>query len=246
MKMFAISDLHLSFSVPADPENWDAVVDHKPMDVCSPVWKQHYKKIYYNWHKTVSNEDIVFVPGDISWAMKIEETVHDMHFLSMLPGMIIAIPGNHDYWWHSISKVRKVIPPNMQVIQNDHIMLDNIAICGTRGWVCPNNGGRFDQHDEKIYKREIVRLENSLSSVKQPVDEIIVMMHYMPTNEKHEQSGFIDILKKYNVNTVIYGHLHARAQKCCLPKVSWGINFHLVSADYLNFTPVLIREMTGN
>ena len=240
--MFAISDLHLSFSTPVDPENWDAVVDHKPMDVCDPIWKQHYKKIYYNWHQLITDQDIIFMPGDISWAMHIAETVHDMQYLKMLPGKIMAIPGNHDYWWHSISKVRKIIPPNMQVIQNDHIIIGNIAVCGTRGWICPNNGGKFDQHDQKIYKREILRLENSLSSVKEPVDEIIVMLHYMPTNHQHEVSGFIDILKQYPVSTVIYGHLHAQAQKYRLPEIAWDIKFHLVSADYLNFRPVLIRE----
>nr|WP_207754935.1 metallophosphoesterase [Desulforadius tongensis] len=240
--MFAISDVHLSFSKPVDPSNWESVVEHKPMDVCAPEWKQHYKKIYYNWCDIVGRQDIVLMPGDISWATRLDEAGYDMQFLGFLPGRIIAVQGNHDYWWQSLSKVRKKIPPNMQVIQNDHIIVDNIAICGTRGWVCPNNGGGFSEHDEKIYKREVIRLENSLSSVKQPVDEIIVMMHYMPTNEKHERSSFIDVLEKYNVSTVIYGHLHSRAQRYRLPDTAWGINFHLVSADYVQFAPVLIRD----
>ncbi|MEG6615031.1 metallophosphoesterase [Peptococcaceae bacterium 1198_IL3148] len=242
MKIYAISDVHLSFLEPVDPNNWDAVVDHKPMDVCSSRWKQHYKQLYYNWHEMVKDGDVVLMPGDISWALKLEEAVHDMHYLGSLPGTIIAVQGNHDYWWQSISKVRKAMPANMQGIQNDHVMVGNIAICGTRGWVCPNNGGGFKEHDEKIYQREIIRLENSLSSVKQAVDEIIVMMHYMPTNEKHEPSGFIEVMKKYNVSTVIYGHLHSRAQRFRLPDTAWGINFHLVSADYVKFTPVLIRD----
>ncbi len=242
MKLFAISDIHLSFKNPVDPNNWDAVVDYKPMDKCSAEWKQHYKRLYYNWHDMVDKDDVVLIPGDISWATKLEETEHDLNFLGMLPGRIIAVQGNHDYWWQSLSKVRKVLPPNMQVVQNDHCLVDNIAICGTRGWVCPNNGGGFSEHDEKIYKREIIRLENSLKSVQSDVDEIIVMMHYMPTNEKHERSGFIDVLKKYNVSTVVYGHLHSRAQRFRLPDAAWGINFHLISADYVNFTPVLIRD----
>lgn len=242
MRLFAISDIHLSFSKPVDPGNWDGVEDYKPMDACSPHWKQHYKELYYNWREMVSEMDVVLMPGDISWATKLEETTHDLNFLAMLPGFIIAVPGNHDYWWQSLSKVRKIIPANMNVIQNDHIIVSNIAICGTRGWVCPNNGGGFNQHDEKIYKREIIRLENSLSSVKQQVEEIIVMMHYMPTNEKHQRSGFIDVLEKYKVSTVLYGHLHSKAQRYRLPDTAWGINFHLVSADYVQFTPVLIRD----
>ncbi|MBO8137566.1 MAG: metallophosphoesterase [Desulfotomaculum sp.] len=242
MKLFAISDIHLSFNNPVDPNDWESVVEHKPMDVCAPEWKEHYKKIYYNWHEMVGQDDVVLMPGDISWATRLEETDHDMEFLGMLPGSIIAVQGNHDYWWQSLTKVRKKIPANMQVIQNDHVIVDNIAICGTRGWVCPNNGRGFTEHDEKIYCREVIRLENSLSSVKQEVEEIIVMMHYMPTNEKHERSHFIDVLQKYNVSTVIYGHLHSRAQRFRLPDTAWGINFHLVSADYVKFTPVLIRD----
>ncbi|WP_031515944.1 metallophosphoesterase [Desulfofalx alkaliphila] len=242
MKLFAISDVHLSFDAPVDPNNWDAVTAYKPMDECSIEWKEHYKELYYNWCDMVGDEDVVLMPGDISWATKLNQTVHDMNYLGMLPGLIIAVPGNHDYWWQSLTKVRAALPANMQVIQNDHIILDNIAICGTRGWVCPNNGGGFTEHDEKIYKREIIRLENSLSSVKQPVEEIIVLMHYMPTNEKHERSGFIEVLEKYKVSTVLYGHLHSRAQRYRLPDTAWGINFHLVSADYVKFTPVLIRD----
>lgn len=242
MKIYAISDLHLSFSTPFDPNNWQLAETHKPMDVCSKDWKYHYKVIFDNWCQTVTKDDVVLVPGDISWATKLAETVHDMTYLGMLPGTIVAVQGNHDYWWQSISQVRKVIPNNMQVIQNDHVIIDDIAICGTRGWVCPNNGGGFSAHDDKIYQREIIRLENSLKSIQQPVNEIIVLMHYMPTNEKHQRSGFIDVLQEYGVSAVIYGHLHSNAQRYRLPDTAWGINFHLVSADYVKFAPVLIRN----
>ncbi|MTI80962.1 MAG: phosphohydrolase [Firmicutes bacterium] len=242
MKFFAISDVHLSFSEQVDPHNWEKVIEHKPMDQCASHWKEHYKMIYYNWHDMVNKKDTVLMPGDISWATKLHETDHDLNFLGLLPGNIVAVQGNHDYWWQSLSKVRKKVPSNMQVVQNDHVIVDNVAICGTRGWVCPNNGGGFSEHDEKIYNREVIRLENSLSSVKKPVDEIIVMMHYMPTNEKHQRSHFIDVLEKYDVSTVIYGHLHSKAQRYRLPDNAWGINFHLVSADYVQFSPVLIKD----
>ena len=243
MKLFAIGDLHLSFNTPVNAENLDKITCYKPMDVCSPLWKDHYKKIYHNWNKLVEKEDVVLVPGDISWAMKIDEVIYDMQYLGMLNGLIVAIPGNHDYWWQSISKVRRVVPPNMKAIQNDHVIINDIAICGTRGWICPGSSTKFDSHDEKIYRREVMRLENSLSSVKTSVDDIIVMMHYMPTNEKHERSGFIEVLEKYNVKTVVYGHLHANAKEYRLPETKWGINFYLVSADFVNFTPVLIQNL---
>lgn len=242
MKFFALGDLHLSFASAVNVRNWNENICYKPMDECCLIWKEHYKKIYYNWNDIVTKEDVVLVPGDISWAMKIDEVMYDMQYLSMLNGMLIAIPGNHDYWWHSISKVRRVIPENMKVIQNDHVIIENVAICGTRGWLCPGSNVKFDDHDEKVYKREVMRLENSLASVKKSVDDIIVMMHYMPTNEKHDRSGFIDVLEKYKIKTVIFGHLHANAQEYRLPESKWGIKFYLVSADFANFTPVLIRS----
>lgn len=242
MKIFAISDLHLSFNAPFDPDNWQRAETHKPMDVFSDDWKHHYKVIFDNWLHMVSKDDVVLLPGDISWATKLAETAHDMDYLGMLPGTIVAVQGNHDYWWQSISQVRKAIPDNMQVIQNDHLVLDDIAICGTRGWVCPNNGGGFNAHDEKIYQREIIRLENSLKSIKKPVNEIVVLMHYMPTNEKHQRSGFIEVMERYGVTSTIYGHLHSKAQRYRLPDNAWGINFHLVSADYVKFNPALIRN----
>jgi len=241
VSFFGISDLHLSFAKPVNPERWEEVELYKPMDIFNHEWHQHYRKIYNNWQALVEPRDIVLLPGDISWATRLEEARHDVDFLGLLPGTIVAVPGNHDYWWQSLSKVRKFIPENVLVIQNDHVMVGDTAICGTRGWVCPN-GYQFNEQDEKIYKRELIRLENSLRSIKGNPSEIIVMMHYMPTNESHERSGFIDILCNFGVSTVVYGHLHDKARHYRLPDKAWGIRFHLVSADFINFCPVVITE----
>ncbi|AEF93387.1 metallophosphoesterase [Desulfotomaculum nigrificans CO-1-SRB] len=241
MKFFAISDLHLSFTSEVVPGQWEKVELYKPMDVFNPEWHMHYRKIYENWHALVGPDDIVLLPGDISWATRLEEACHDVNFLALLPGTVYTVPGNHDYWWQGISKVRRLVPENVRPIQNDHAMVGDIAICGTRGWVCPN-GYQFTEQDEKIYKRELIRLENSLRSIKGNPSEIIVMMHFMPTNESHERSGFIDILCEFGVKTVVYGHLHDRARNYRLPDEAWGIRFHLVSADFVNFSPVLIAE----
>lgn len=240
MKLFGISDLHLSFSKPVDPSNWDKVELYKPMDIFNNEWQDHYRKIYNNWCALVQPDDIVLMPGDISWATRLEEARYDVDFLALLPGTIYAIPGNHDYWWQGISKTREFVPDNVKLLQNDHVMIGDTAICGTRGWTCPNSQ-KFSEQDEKIYRRELIRLENSLRSVKGKPNEIIVMMHFMPTNESHEQSGFIELLLEYEVTRVIYGHLHDRARNYRLPDEAWGIKFHLVSADFVNFTPVLIR-----
>lgn len=203
------------------------------------AWHNHARRIYENWHRLVKEDDLVLVPGDISWAMRLDEAGPDFDYLGLLPGRLVCVQGNHDYWWQSISRAREAVPSNVQLIQNDHVKLEGVNICGTRGWLCPN-GAYFKEEDEKIYRRELIRLENSLQSVDNGPK--IVVMHYMPTNEKHDYSGFIELFQKYEVKTVIYGHLHAKACRYRLPDQAWGINFHLTSADYLNFTPRLITS----
>ncbi|WP_459908131.1 metallophosphoesterase [Desulfotomaculum defluvii] len=241
MKFFGISDLHLSFRNPVNPQHWDEAILNKPMDIFNHEWQRHYQKVYENWCMKIKPEDIVLMPGDISWATRLEEARNDVDYLGMLPGTIYAVPGNHDYWWQGISKTRKFVPDNVKLIQNDHMVVGETVLCGTRGWTCPNSH-QFTEEDEKIYKRELIRLENSLRSIQGSPEEIIVMMHFMPTNETHERSGFIDILCEFKVNRVVYGHLHDRAKNYRLPDEAWGIKFHLVSADFLNFNPVLIAE----
>ncbi len=239
MSIFAIADLHLSFLGAFNVQNWQANREYKPMEDLDYTWHNHARRIYENWHRLVQEQDIVLVPGDISWAMRLDEARPDFDYLGALPGRLVCIQGNHDYWWQSISKAREAVPPNVELIQNDHLALDGIKICGTRGWLCPK-GTYFKPEDEKIYRRELIRLESSLQSAK--TGPRLVMMHYMPTNEKHEYSGFIELLQKYEVETVVYGHIHANACRYRLPDRAWGINFYLTSADYLNFTPRLIME----
>ncbi len=238
MNIYAISDLHLSFRSNPDPPFWTAG-EYKPMSEIDPSWSGHARRIYENWLATVRPGDLVLLPGDISWAMKLDEALPDICYLSLLPGNIVAVQGNHDYWWQAISRVRGKMPPNVRLIQNDCVFFGRLAICGSRGWLCPG-GTFFEEKDMKIYQRELIRLENSLKSAAGRADRIIAIMHFMPTNEKNEYSGFIDLFKKYGVDTVVYGHLHARACRYRLPDCCWGIRFQLASADYLDFTPVLV------
>ena len=238
MKIFAIADLHLSFTSHPDVTNWHNY-ERRPMSDLDPLWCEHARRIYENWHSLVKEPDVVLIPGDISWAMRLEEACSDLGFLGLLPGRLICIQGNHDYWWQSISRVRAAAPANVSFIQNDHVKLGDINICGTRGWTCPNSAS-FVTEDKKIYLRELMRLESSLQSAK--TGPRLVMMHYMPTNEKHEYSGFVELLQKYQVETTVYGHIHSGACRYKLPEQAWGINFHLTSADYLAFSPRLIGE----
>lgn len=238
MNIYAISDLHLSFCSNPDPPLWTAG-EYKPMSEIDRNWDGHARRIYDNWLRTVRPDDLVLLPGDISWAMRLEEALPDIYYLGLLPGNIVAVQGNHDYWWQSISRVREKMPPNVRLIQNDCVFFDGLAVCGTRGWLCPG-GAFFEEKDSKIYHRELIRLENSLKCAAGKAGRIIAMMHFMPTNEKNEYGGFIELFEKYRVDTVVYGHLHARACRYRLPEKCWGINFYLTSADYLNFNPTLI------
>jgi len=247
LKIYALGDIHLSFSQPVDPLKLGDVHTYKPMDKFGAEWRDHHVKIYNNWLNIVKEEDVVLMPGDFSWAMRLSEARFDLDFLGLLPGTIVGVPGNHDYWWQSISQVREVLPPNVKLIQNDHYEVGEVAFCGSRGWVCPG-AEYFDAHDLKIYRRELIRMENSLKSVSKSASpsgkDIIVLIHFMPTNERHEKNEFIELFQAYGVSTVVYGHFHGSASfRFKLPDYAWGIKFQLASADYLNFTPVLIKEV---
>lgn len=234
MRLFALGDPHLSFDRDGN--------EYKPMGVFGEGWENHGHRLQENWLSAVKEEDVVLLPGDISWAMTLEEFQPDLEFLSQLPGRKIIIKGNHDLWWDSLSKMRNLLPPGFAVLQNDSIVLaDRLAICGTRGWQSPDQDF-LDPHDAKIFQRELNRLKLSLDSVPPGVTEKLVMLHYPPVNYKLEKGPFIEMMQQYGVQICIYGHLHSYAIKNRLPEEQWGIRFHLVSADFLQFWPKLIME----
>jgi predicted phosphohydrolase len=229
MRIFAISDLHLN-------GNRD-----KPMSIFGEYWLNHTSKLITNWNNKVSKKDMVLIPGDISWAMKWEEVLGDLELLHNLPGKKIFVRGNHDYWWQKISRLNSLYN-DMFFILNKAYMCDEIAVCGTRGWICPGKDG-FTANDSKIYHRELLRLKLSLDdAMNNHAKEIIVMLHYPPTNEGAFSSAFTELFEQYPVSYVIYGHLH--------DKHAWGKNikgkvgniiYRLVSADYLEFMPIEIK-----
>jgi len=230
MALFAIGDLHLSF------------MTDKPMDVFGEKWINHAEKIKNNWRYKISNEDVVLIPGDISWAMKLNEAYYDLEWISNLPGKKFLIRGNHDYWWASLSKMNTLFD-NIFFLQNNYYLYEDYAICGTRGWICPNEN-KFDDHDRKIYKRELHRLKLSLdAAVNDGYNKFIVMTHYPPTNEKLEKSGFVEIYEEYKVEKVIYGHLHdIDSFNAGLKGIRNGVEYILTSSDYLNFDPIKILD----
>jgi predicted phosphohydrolase len=228
MALFAIGDLHLSLS--AD----------KPMDIFGKKWEKHAGKIKDNWLQNIGDEDTVLIPGDISWAMKLEDALCDLEWISCLPGKKILLRGNHDYWWSSLSKMNNLFD-NMYFLQNNYYRYKDYAICGTRGWTCPNEV-KFNEHDRKIYEREIHRLRLSIEAAsKNGLEKYIVMIHYPPTNEKHEKSGFIEIFEEYKVEKVIYGHLHGTDSfKVGIEGIHNGIEYILASSDYIDFNPIKV------
>lgn len=229
MALYAISDLHLSTTV------------DKPMGVFGEKWILHEEKIRENWLNKVTENDTVIISGDISWGMKISEGMADIEWISKLPGRKILVRGNHDYWWGSIKKLNSLYD-NMDFIQNNFFVYEDYAICGSRAWVCPGSSN-FGEKDSKIYNRELIRLRLSLEEAKKKeYDKIIVAIHYPPTNDKFEDSGFIDLFKEYGVEKVIYGHLHGPSLKRVFEGEHDGIEYILTSADYIDFNPQLILE----
>lgn len=234
MKIFAISDLHLTFMV------------QKPMDVFGGQWENYTEKIQENWQRVVSDEDLVLISGDISWAMKLEETKEDFAFIDKLPGKKIIIRGNHDYWWKSISGIREVLPESIFALQNDSIKFDEVVIAGTRGWeVCEGDMDfNFSEDDNKIFKRELIRLELALQDATKKRgenDKLICMIHYPPFNSRWEDSGFTELFEKYHVDVVVYGHIHNYIGKYERLIKKNGISYFLTSADMIKMSPVEIK-----
>lgn len=203
------------------------------MDIFGPAWEDYLPKIFADWKDKVSEDDLVLIAGDISWAMTLQNSIPDLELISKNPGKIIITRGNHDFWWKSISSLRSILPDNMYALQNDAIKFDNYIICGTRGWTVPENTHQ-SQEDEKIYKREVLRLEMSLKSAKklqENNEKIICMIHFPPFNSKKQENEFTRLIKEYNVDAVVYGHLHGTTSRSDRLTYINEIPYYLTSCD---------------
>lgn len=223
MKIFALSDLHL-------PGKMD-----KTMDMFGERWQGHFEKIQNNWKNLVSQDDVVLICGDISWAMHLEDAIEDLESIAALPGRKIIIRGNHDYWWQSITKVREALPESITALQNDAVRIENFVFAGTRGWM----EGEGEQ-DKKIFDRELIRLDLTLSAAARLEDEnstLITLMHYPPQTGGKHFSAFCNTLEAYGAKYCVYGHLHSLAQSEAEPAERNGINYILSSCDMIGFSP---------
>jgi predicted phosphohydrolase len=227
MSIFAIADLHLSGAV------------QKPMDIFGHHWQNHWELICEAWLESVTNDDIVLIPGDISWAMRLEQALVDLRRIAELPGKKILLRGNHDYWWSSPTKIRGVLPKDMYIIQNDAVRIGDFVFFGSRGWICEGSPA-FSKDDEKIYQREGLRLEMSLEDARKKGGEPIAMMHFPPFNERQEPSLFTRLFERERIKIVLYGHIHGKSLQNAFSGELNGVEYMLVSCDNIAFKPLKI------
>ena len=235
MKIFAIADTHLAFSSNID----------KPMDKFGPGWERHTERLRENWERIVSGDDLVLIPGDISWALKTEDALADFEWIHSLPGTKIISKGNHDLWWNRI-RYLNTLYDDITFLQNDCYVVpgEDIVITASRGWPYPGSV-EFTEHDEKIYARELSRMKLGLDAATRiaPDARIIACLHYPPGDPSGRETGFTKLLEEYKVWKCVYGHLHGMpAYSTGIKGSVRGIEYMLVSLDYLGAVPKLIYD----
>ncbi|HPX93112.1 MAG TPA: metallophosphoesterase [Bacillota bacterium] len=239
MKLFALADLHLAGSV------------DKPMDIFGPRWESHTERIVENWLDLVDPDDTVLVGGDISWAKSLEEALPDLALIHRLPGKKILLRGNHDYWWTTLRKLEAFCEreglTSLHFLRNKACRAAGFHICGTRGWLLPFDE-EFSNADEKIYKREIARLELSIQALKRLQEEEgrepgrVALMHYPPISEQGTGSAFSDLLKEAGIHVCLFGHIHHDVPFYDSQPQIEGVRYIMVASDQIGFRPLLVGE----
>lgn len=224
MALYAIGDLHLSLGT------------DKPMDIFGGAWVGYMEKLREGM-SVIREEDTTVLLGDLSWALGLDSAKEDFAWIDQIPGRKIILKGNHDYWWSTAAKFYKFCQEqgfsNQFILNNNHYEYDGFAICGTRGWFFEEE--RSSDHDGKVFRRELMRLEASLKSAGDL--RKIVFLHYPPRYRGYECTEILDLLKKYEVRQCFYGHLHGASHGLAMEGLWDGVEFRLVSADRLNFRP---------
>ena len=233
MKLFAIGDTHLSFGV------------DKPMDIFNG-WKVYVQRLEENWQQMVAPEDTVVITGDISWGMNFEEIKPDFDFLHRLNGTKIILKGNHDLWFSTKTKVENYLAENgfssIKILFNNYYPFGEYGICGTRGWI--NEPG--EPQNLKIILREAGRLERSLETAVHEGKKPIVFLHYPPVSLKEDCQKILEVIHRFGVDRVYYGHLHGVAHQYAVTGGFEGVCYHLVSCDFTKFAPVKVAEINNN
>ena len=227
MALYAIGDLHLCLGAP------------KPMDIFGGAWVGYMEKLREGCSE-ITPDDTTVLLGDLSWALDLENAAADFSWINEIPGRKIILKGNHDYWWSTAAKFYRFCErngfSNQWILNNNHYEYNDYAICGTRGWFYEEE--RSGEHDEKVFRRELMRLEASLKSAGDR--QKIVFLHYPPKYKGYECPEIIDLMKYYNVRQCFYGHLHGASHGLAMEGLWDGIEYHLVSADKLGFEPFMV------
>ncbi|MVN87468.1 phosphohydrolase [Deinococcus sp. HMF7620] len=231
MRVYAIADLHLALTTP------------KPMTVFGPQWAGHPQAIFDHWQAAVHPDDLVLLPGDLSWAMRLPEALQDLAPVAALPGTKVLLRGNHDYWWPTAGKLRAALPPGMLAVVNDAVRVGNVVVCGTRGWVTPGHEP-LGADDERLLAREAERLTLSVraaQALRQPGDHLLMMLHYPPASPPYLPNPLTRVIEAARPDQIVYGHLHGVAPERAMRHVN-GIPAQLVAADGLRFRPQLLLD----
>ena len=227
MALYAIGDLHLCLGAP------------KPMDIFGGAWVGYMDKLRENM-SVIGPEDTTVLMGDLSWALDLDSAVADFAMINEIPGRKIILKGNHDYWWSTAKKFNDFCVANgfenLHMLNNNCFDYGDYAICGTRGWFFEEE--RSGEHDEKVFKRELIRLEASLKAAGEKPK--LVFLHYPPRYKGYECKEILELLKRYEVRQCFYGHLHGASHGLALEGVWDGIEFRLLAADKLDFKPYMV------
>ena len=216
------------------------------MDIFGERWRDHPRRIAAAWRERVSDDDVVLVAGDISWALKLAEAQPDLAWIAELPGRKVLSRGNHDYWWESSGRVRRVLPPSIAIVQGDAIDLGAVIVCGTRGWVTPETPGFKPGEDQVVYNRELARLDMALAAARKlaaGIKPIVVMFHYPPFLDR-KPTEFARRIAAAGAAACVYGHLHRPYDwSAATQGLVDGVYYQLTSCDYLGFGPVAVRGL---
>jgi predicted phosphohydrolase len=231
MRVYAIADLHLATVVP------------KPMTVFGPQWAGHPEAIGERWRETVHDDDLVLLPGDLSWAMRLPDALEDLAVIAELPGTKVLLRGNHDYWWPTAARLRAALPPGLLAVVNDAVRVENVVVCGTRGWLTPGHDV-LGAEDARLLDREAQRLQLSVQAagrLRQPGDHLLMMLHYPPATAPYPANPLSRVIEAAQPEQIVYGHLHGVPVERSLRQLG-GIPAHLVAADVLKFRPRLLLD----
>ena len=236
MAIFALADLHLCLSCP-----------DKSMEICWSSWENYVSRIKENWEETVTSEDTVLIPGDISWATYIDKAEEDFRFISDLPGRKLLCRGNHDYWWTTIKKMEDFFDEkgfDLEFVRTNVIEAEDCLISGTRGWMIESRDSIEGSENKKIYERERLRIGMCIDKLNEAdpdhAKKHILMIHYPPITAKREFTEFAEMISEGQVDICVYGHLHGRSHSKAFEGDFGGTEFICVSSDYVGFKPVKI------